>query len=317
MHRVFAPIALVLLALAGCAASPDDACRIGADCPSGACGANGLCVPADDDDGTGAGAGGGMTTTSSGGAGGESSAVGGGGQGGGGLCPANQDGVIEADELFLAPGLSANLRVAQDTTVDTMGSTQPDGSRIWDLTVALPGDHASVVETLALDGLWYADEFPTATYAARLSDGNELLGVYQVTANKLLLLGVVSPGEGFSRTELSFDPPVVVLDLPLSLGKSWATDTTVTGVAQGINVFYFEDYAFEVDAHGVTKTPLGDFDTLRVHTELVRTVGALVTTIQSHAFMAECFGTVGAITSEDHELEVEFTAASEIRRLAP
>lgn len=300
----------------GCAAGAEDACRIGADCPSGACAANGRCVPVD----ANGGAGGSSTSsvTEVGGGGGSSSTnVGGAGQGGGGLCPANGDAVIEASELVLGPGLSANLRVAQDATVDTAGSAQPDGSRIWDFTVAFAGDHAAVVQTLDLDGLWYASSFPTASYAARLTDADDLIGVYEIAPNKLLLLGVVSPGDGATRTELTYDPPIVILDLPLSLNKTWSTDSTVTGLAQGFGAFYTEDYTFTVDAHGEAKTPLGDFEVLRVHTELVRTLGAVPVTVQSHAFMSECFGTVASMSSEDYETDPEFTTASEVRRLSP
>lgn len=315
MHRIVAPLALLLSI--GCAASAEKTCRIGSDCPSGACAANGLCVPDDEDDTTAGPGGSTATSGGEGGAGATSSSSGGSGQGGAGLCAANGDFIIEESELFLAPGLSANLRVAQGATVDTAGSAQPDGSRIWDLSTQLAGDHAGVVQTLALDGLWYADVFPTASYAARITDADDLLGVYEIAPNKLLLLGVVSPGEGASRTELVYDPPIVILDLPLSQGKTWSTDSTVTGLAQGISVYYFEDYSFVVDAKGQAKTPLGDFTVLRVHSELERLVGALLTTVQSHAFMSECFGTVAAITSEDYELDTEFTEASEVRRLSP
>jgi hypothetical protein len=316
MYRI--ALVLALIVPLGCAASSGQTCTIGSDCPSGACAADGTCVPVGDDDAAGGTGGGGASTSSSGGAGGSSSSSSGGsGQGGGGLCPANGDEVIEESELVLEAGLSANLRVAQAATVDTAGSEQPDGSRIWDFTVSLSGDHAAVVETMALDGAWYADEFPSATYAARLTDADDLLGVYEVMPNKLVLLGVVSPDDGATRTELAYDPPVVVLDLPLSLGKMWTTNTTVSGLAQGVAAYYFEDYAFEVDTRGEAKTPLGDFDVLRVHSELVRTVGGFPTTVQSHAFMSECFGTVASVTSEDHELEVEFTEAAEVRRLSP
>jgi hypothetical protein len=313
MNRLLLPIAF--LVSVGCAASSGDECQIGSDCVSGACAANGQCVPLDDDGGNAGG--GGSTSTSNSNGGGGTTSVGGSGQGGGGLCPANGDAVIEESGLFLGSGLSANLRIAQGAQVDTTGSAQPDGTRIWDLTVAFSGDHAAVVQTLALDGLWYANLFPTASYAARLTDADDLLGVYEIASNKLLLLGVVSPADGLTRTELEYDPPIVILDLPVSLNKTWSTDSTVTGLAQGVVVFYSESYSFNADQRGETKTPLGDFDVLRVHSELVRTVGVVPTTIQAHAFMAECFGTVAAITSEDNELEVEFTSASEVRRLSP
>ena len=82
-------------------------------------------------------------------------------------------------------------------------------------------------------------------------------------------------------------------------------------------MFYTEDYAFEVDAKGHALTPYGEFEVLRVHSELVRTIGALVTTVQTHSFVAECFGSVATVVSEDYELDKEFTDAAEVRRLAP
>ncbi|MEQ9322300.1 MAG: hypothetical protein RIF41_24250, partial [Polyangiaceae bacterium] len=173
-----------------------------------------------------------------------------------------------------------------------------------DFTAALPGDHGLVVSTIDLAGTWYESSFLGATYAARLSDAEELRGV-------------VSPSDGITRTELVYDPPVTVLDFPVSEGKTWNSATTITGLAQGVAVFYTEDYAFEVDARGQALTPYGEIEVLRVHSELVRTIGALVTTVQSHSFVAECFGSVATVVSEDQEFEKEFTDAAEVRRLAP
>ncbi|MEZ4443689.1 MAG: hypothetical protein R3B72_31750 [Polyangiaceae bacterium] len=303
-------------ATAGCAATGEGTteCRIGSDCPSGAC-EQGQCVePSSSNSGGTGGDGGGGSSGGGGlgGSGGEGAAMGGAPPGCG-----NADGVLAQDELFLEPGLSAQLRAAQGVTFDTAGSEDVDGSRTWDLSVTLSGDHGLVVATLPLAGTWYESSYPGASYAARLADSAELLGIFEVGTDALRLRGVVSPDPGITRTELTYDPPVLVVDFPVSEGKSWTTTSTVTGLAQGVAVFYTEAYAFDVDARGTAITPLGEFDVLRVHSELVRTVGGFPTTIQSHNFMAECFGSVAAITSEDHELEREFTAAAEVRRLSP
>lgn len=306
------PIAALFVLLAACAASSNgDECQIGADCPSGAC-QNGTCVDTDGPTSTSASAGGGLGgTTGSGGAGATS------GPGGGGSFCANHDFVVEQGELTLEPGLSAQLLAAQGVVFSTAGSEQVDGTRIWDFTAALPGDHGLVVSTIDLAGTWYESSFLGATYAARLSDAEELLGVFEATTDALVLRGVVSPSDGITRTELVYDPPVTVLDFPVSEGKTWNSATTITGLAQGVAVFYTEDYAFEVDARGQALTPYGEIEVLRVHSELVRTIGALVTTVQSHSFVAECFGSVATVVSEDQEFEKEFTDAAEVRRLAP
>lgn len=51
---------------------------------------------------------------------------------------------------------------------------------------------------------------------------------------------------------------------------------------------------------------------------LVRTIGVLPSiTIRSFAFVTECYGTVATVTSNDNEANAEFTAAKELRRIAP
>ena len=62
--------------------------------------------------------------------------------------------------------------------------------------------------------------------------------------------GVVSPEEGLARTELTYDPPALLMPLPLSEGASWTTDTAVTGLASGIFSIYSELYEGEADASG-------------------------------------------------------------------
>jgi hypothetical protein len=39
--------------------------------------------------------------------------------------------------------------------------------------------------------------------------------------------------------------------------------------------------------------------------------------VRSFLFVAECFGTVATITSQDNETNEQFDQASEVRRLAP
>ncbi|MBW2457447.1 MAG: hypothetical protein JRI68_23270 [Deltaproteobacteria bacterium] len=304
-------VVVVGLGVAGCTATGEPECRIGADCPSGAC-SDGHCVPVDGTGGSAAGGG------SVGGGGGSSSGqAGSGGVGAAQTCLPNEDGTILQSEIPVQPGLSAKFLATQNVEVDTAGVTQGDGSRLWDLTGALAGDHLSLVETLALEGTWYDGLFGGASYAARLADSEELLGVYQIAQDAVMLLGVVSPEDGMTRTELTYEPPVKVFDFPLTEGKSWQTTSTVTGVALGVAVFYTEAYDFQIDAHGVVITPYAEFQVLRVHSELTRTVGMMPTTLQSHLFVTECFGTVATMMSQDHELSTEFTSAAEIRRLSP
>jgi hypothetical protein len=72
-----------------------------------------------------------------------------------------------------------------------------------------------------------------------------------------------------------------------------------------------------VDERGDVVTPFSTFDALRVRIDLTRTVGALVSTQKTFAFVTECFGTIATIDSTTNESGDEFTDVSEIKRLTP
>ncbi len=231
-------------------------------------------------------------------------------------CVPNHDGTIERGEVSFEVGLHATYRVAENVTVDTHGTEQSDGSRVWDLSGTLDGDHSVLVELRSLDGTWYKPEFPDATYAARLSDTDQQLGIFGADAQGLHLQGVVTPDDGMTRTDLTYDPPADILMFPLSQGDTWSSESTASGWYMGGYWTASEKYASQVDAHGTLKTPFGDFEVLRVRTDLTRTVGLMVTTQITYSFVSECFGTVATIRSQDNETQDEFTDAAEVRRLA-
>jgi hypothetical protein len=232
-------------------------------------------------------------------------------------CRPVRDGVLTKEELPFQIGLRGNFKAAQDAAVDLVGTTDEDGGRVWDLSGDLPGDHLLLIEAQGVDDKWFAADFEGAGYAARLSDGEELLGVFRWEESELLLLGVVSPEGGLTQTSLTYDPPVPVLKLPLQEGDSWSVESRVTGLALGIVAFYDEDYTYEVDASGTLKTPYGEFPVLRVRAELTRTVNFFPTDTRTFLFLTECFGTVAQVVSNSNERVVEFEEAAELRRLSP
>ena len=215
--RLVALISLPLgAAIAGCASSDEAVeCRAGADCASGTCGTDGRCVtPAVGDAGT-------STVTGGGGSGGSGGAgQGGHGTAGGGVggsaagCAPNKDWVVTRAEVPLAAGLHATFLTAKAATWDTSGTPSADGSRAWDLSKALAGDHDQVVETLPLDGQWFADAFKGATYYSYLTPDaflGDMVGVFEVTGDALLLRGVASPADGASKTEEVYAPAAPLL----------------------------------------------------------------------------------------------------------
>jgi hypothetical protein len=310
-------LAAVVL-LHACADGGMERCRVGADCASGVCRSDGRCATSGEDDAgidpaldahvddvdadvdAGAPADAGPES-----------------DGGARVCAANGDGTITRAEAPLRAGLYATFRVAEDATVSTAGVDRGDGTRAWDLSGALSGDTDVRRELRPLGAEWYATEFPGAGWTARLAERAELLGVFEITETELLLRGVVSPEDGFTRTLLDYDPPVVVLRFPLTSGSTWETTSTVSGTASGVAVLYTETYASTVDARGELTAPFGAFEVLRVRTVLDRLVGALPTRVRSYAFVSECFGTVATIASGDNETQVEFTTAAEVSRLSP
>ncbi len=305
------------LALPACTSSADRACTVGAECASGVCRSDGTCGPISADGGIdGASQDG---ATDSGGAGDGASAGDGPlpGDGSTGACLPNHDGTIVRAEVPLGPGLHAKYRVAQSAPVSTGGTTQADGSRVWDLTVAIAGDHDLLVETVAPTGQWFAADFPQAGYTARLTDSSNLLGVFQITPSSVLLLGAVSPSGGGSATELPNSAGVPSLAFPMKMGSSWNANVTVNGKLNGVPTLYADAYESSVDAHGLMKTPYAEFQVLRVNTKLTRSVGGVQLVLRTYAFVAECAGPVATLLSQNNEAAVEFTTAAEVQRLAP
>jgi hypothetical protein len=310
-HLVLFAVAAAAVA-AACSSSPDVACTAGADCASGICRTDGTCAPVTGTDASTPDGGGGPDAQPAGdastGDGGDAAPVG---------CVPNNDGTITASEAPLGPGLHAKFRWAKNVTFSTAGVAQNDGSRIWDFTGALSGDADVTVQTDAIANAWYASSFATASYATPLSPTTTLLGVFRFGGGELALEGVVSPSQQGAYTNVSYSPEAIAIQFPLTMNATWNSNSTVSGTASGVPVVYYEQYQSKVDAHGVAKTPYGDFPVLRIATVLTKTVGATVTIVRTYGFFAECATQVASIVSQPDEPNAEFSNASLVERLAP
>lgn len=287
-----------MIALAACGDSGSDTpCTEDTECPSRFCRADGTCAPAEIDAPLGPDAPPDAPN---------------------GVCSPDHDGMITQAELPLMAGKMATFRVAIDPTFDTAGIAAGGGARRWDLTAQLAMDTDRPLALLSPVGTWWTSKFPTASYAAVLSAESDLLGVFEVDANQLVLLGVVSPAAGTFRTELAYDPPAKILALPIAAAATWTTTSAVSGTAQGALASYTERYASLVDQVGMMKTPYGEFPVVRVATDLTRSsFGTTILTKRSFAWIAECFGSIATVQSQDNETSAEFTDPAEVRRLAP
>jgi hypothetical protein len=237
-------------------------------------------------------------------------------------CSRNNDGVVTRDEVTFKPGLKATFKVAHDVDVDTAG-TMKNGSRYWNLDKKYSGDDFQIIDFKPLKGKWFQSDFPDGDYAMQLAGDSEELGVFDATPSGLYLLGVVSPEDGFTTTNIEYNPPVEILRFPLKEGTSWKTETTAEGTHElyspTVPISWDETYKNQVDAAGTVDTPYGELEALRVRTVLERNQrfsGFQLGQVRTFAFVAECFGTVATIRSDDGEDETEFTEAAEVRRLA-
>src|SRR5688572_11283145 len=258
----------VLVFALGCSqASPE--CDVDGDCATGeACRADHVCVG---------------KPASTGLDGGADSAV---------ACAPNHDGVIARDEIVIVVPTSVNFRTSGETPVDLAGTKRPDGTRDWNFSGALAGDHDTMVATAPLASTWFASSFAGGQFITPLSGAGvtDLLGIYAATADKVQILGAASKESGLSQTQLTYDPPVDTFAFPLHVGKHWQTNSRVTGTASGVPSLFTDVWKADVDATGEVVTPYGTFPVLRVRLSLARTIGLLTMTTTTYAFVAECFG---------------------------
>jgi hypothetical protein len=319
--------ATLVAVVAACGDTPARQCRVGADCASGLCASDGTCataaVPDGGTDGGGTSDDAMVTADGSGSEASTDAAISG--------CSPNKDGTITRDEVPIAAGLHATYRIGSnaDFPADYVtGVVGAGGKRMWDFSAPVSNDVSVLVETQSLKGKYYETTYPNATYATKLSNTQDLLGVFETSPGALLLRGVVSPAmggtNGSNGTQLTYTPGVSILKFPLVMDAMWSTDAAATGTGVGFPLVGAlktqEKYDSKVDAAGTLKTPLGTFDVLRVQVLLTRTVGTgftTVTTVRTFAFVTECYGTIATVTSKDNEPSVEFTHAVEIRRISP
>ncbi len=292
-------LCLLLCSIAAACGGPSGAtCTTDEECPSHFCKADGTCAAAQID-------GGGEPADAP-------------GDGVSGVCVPNHDGTVTLGELPLIAGRAATFRIATSATWNTAGASQTNGSRVWNLAGQLANDTDQTIALANPTGTWWRADFPTATYAAPLAAGSDLQGVFLVDGTGVTLLGVVSPQGGTYRTELTYDPPARILAVPFMAGSTWVTTSTVSGYAQGVIVAYTEKYSSRVDQVGTMTTPYGEFPVMRVATDLTRTSGiTTLLTKRSFAWVAECFGSVATVQSQDFESGSEFSDVAEVRRLAP
>lgn len=238
-------------------------------------------------------------------------------------CTPNLDGKIEADELKPMVGLTARYLVnpaGKNRTVDLAGTVDENGQRSWNLGTDFADDQVAELPATAIDGKWYAASFKAAAFVAPFDLGKTIDAVYAYDSSALSLLGLASadpnPPEG--KTLLVYDNPIAIFRFPIAPGGKWVSAGTITmGTLRGQP--YAGKDTYEVSVPGAGRLALPDFtftQAIRVETKVTvqPTAGMTIVTRQT-SYLFECFGEVARATSQNGEMNDDFTTAAELRRL--
>ena len=239
-------------------------------------------------------------------------------------CRGDRDGAIGAEELPLIAGVTAHQRVQVGVDFSSAGS---DGSQglVWSVP---DGGEVLDIATEPIDDAWFEDSFPGATYAVTVDpsvpDDEQVLGVYGVEADRVLLLGLASrdpdgPTGLGGEVLLPYAEAPTVLRFPVELGDEWSAVALVEDGVYGGMAYTAEDtYEIRVDARGTVVTPDAE-----IHDALRLSVGV---TIRSPAFdpierrellwYRECVGEVVRAVAPDGAGDDEITRAAQLRSAA-
>ncbi len=237
-------------------------------------------------------------------------------------CVPNLDGKIEASEL--APTFDVPVRflvspAGKERPIDLAPRTDAEGKLRWVYSVDNADDQAAEISASPIQGKWYADRFPGATFVSAFDAAGRTESIYANDASGISLLGLASrepdPPEG--KTLLVYLSPVPIYKFPLAQGLAYTSiGEARNSTLRGLPYAGRDTYEVKVDAVGQLELPDVIFtQALRVRTRvtLEPAAGQATTQLQT-SFLFECFGEVMRVTSKPGEKNEDFTVASEIRR---
>jgi hypothetical protein len=327
MRSTLTPATLALALLApvpwGCSDNTAE-CTVAADCPAGQTCSDGHCLPEYKPDGSKPATDGG-TEAAIADQGEDKYVFPDLGPGDGPLCPANNNGKVEREELVITVPTSVTYELGTEITVDLAGASS-GGQTVWDLTAAASDDHP---QPLALDTLpaWAAGSFTpppgNITYTMLMDTELDAYGVFTVSDTQMLLLGMIS-GEQ-DKGELSYSTPIEMLHFPVQAGDSYTSDSLATGhwvlsfcptcwLCTECPLNNWDSYEVTVAGTGKLKLPGVTLDVVLVRTTVTQNWWSTTTVFM---FMAECYGTVArVIVDGDPGTNLSQVVAKERWRLA-
>jgi len=238
-------------------------------------------------------------------------------------CVPNLDGRIDSTELQPAFDVPVSLLVNPVGTERsvTLAGAVIDERRVWDLGTDYADDQLASIAAEPLGDQWFADAFSAGEFVTPLDPGGVNLGVYIHDEQALWLVGFASatenPPEGQSL--VVYDDPIALYRFPIEPGAEWVSASDTSGaMLRGLPYAGRDVYEVEVSAAGRLELP--DLSFTQAHRVDIRVtvqpaVGAPVTQRQA-SFLFECFGEVARATSRNGEDQIDFTTATELRRLS-
>ena len=220
-------------------------------------------------------------------------------------CTANNNGKIERQEVVFKVPSQVKVTSGSGIVVNLAGLGSA-GKRQWDLTAKASDDKDEWLKVEAVPS-WAAGSFKGATYASRLTANfglftkTDLLGVFQVKATSLQLVGGVSTLA--NHTKFSYAKPLDTLRFPVVLGDSYTTESDVSGHSVfTVPMWIHESYQIKVRDRGkLALLPNLSLSVLLVSVKQEAYFKAnplLKTHTYAYIFVAECYGVVARVIAD-------------------
>lgn len=236
--------------------------------------------------------------------------------------------ILTANDVL---GLIGKAQTVEEDTTDnvTVNVGTAGANQTWDFRNLMLHAETLTNQFIAPAGTPFAARVPQANFVEKITspaEPNTATYLYlQVSNNAARALGggIISPFGSFFNFANSQN---VLSPLPLQMGATWVSvDSDTTGDPQTGATIVVTTSSNLVDAWGVVRLPVGDFDCLRIryNNETIfktvigeTTISADTSRTLEYSWVAKNEFIAATVTSQDGETDPNFTSATSFMRLA-